>query len=201
MEKIDLTIGDSTLTVFVEKRDGVQWVALKPLCDALGISSQTQVRRLRKNPQFKVVSYDTPSEGGVQEMSCLPVEEIGMWVCNINASKVKLGVRAQLILFQRRLQVVIYEALMGRVTPEKMANLEERLEKALSLAQQSLDHTVKQATEIRQLTEDNKQLRLRISFVEAGTVRYEDAEASAAGTRMVQKRWANRARNLAKIMQ
>ena len=82
---------------------------------------------------------------------------------------------------------MIYNALTGKVTSEKMAALEKEFAKVTAWMQQ-------QDAKYSHIEAENVDLRHRLSSVEAGALRYEDAEASAAGTRMVQKRWANRDR-------
>ena len=164
MNKLNLTVGSQTLTVFVAERDGETWVAVRPLCEILGLQVQRQKQRLKSNPQFKVVTYVTPSGQGEQETICIPVNQVGMWICTINANKVKPEVKQQLIDFQMHLQVVIHDALTGRVTAEKMEWLEKQVAMLTSLVQQ---------------------LSQRLAH-------FEDTEASFAGSRMARQRWTCR---------
>lgn len=174
MNELDLVVGKQTLTVFVQEQDGEQWVAVKPLCDALGLASWRQKQRLESNPQFKVATYVAPSDSGMQEMISIPVKQIGMWICTINANKVKPEVKQALLDFQMHLQVVIHDALTGRVT----AGVIEKLEKIIAYLVARVE------------AQDE-----RIKYLEAGASRFEVAETKAAASRMAHKRWADKDRD------
>ena len=173
VKEVVLRTGDHEVKVFVNEQDGEQWVAVSPLCRALGIAENKQHRRIRVNPQFKVRPYGLPSEGGAQETLCIPVRQVGMWICTINANKVSDTVRDKLITFQEHLQVAIHDHLTGRVSLEVVTKMMETME--------NMGRTI-------------LQLQGEVAYLKAGQRRFELSERRAAGSRLSQERWAKRDR-------
>ncbi|SFK44921.1 P22_AR N-terminal domain-containing protein [Azotobacter beijerinckii] len=63
------------LTV-ITSPSGQRLVAMRPICEAIGISWQSQYNRIQRNQVLKegVVVMNTPSAGGEQETTCLPLD-------------------------------------------------------------------------------------------------------------------------------
>lgn len=125
MENIILNVGKYQLSLLINKHNDEHYVAVKPLCEALGLLAHKQVERLKRNPQFRGAHMGAPSSGGIQTTYCIPVCEVGMFLCTINASKVSEHIRPQLVEFQRHLQVVIHDHLTGNLTQERIKHLED----------------------------------------------------------------------------
>lgn len=104
-----------------------QHVAIAPICQAIGLDSYTQGRKIRANPQFSPQLMLAPSSGGMQETLMLPVEEVGMWLCGINALRVKEEVRDILVAFQKHCQVELHAAITGMAGTDRVAALEEQV--------------------------------------------------------------------------
>jgi len=113
MKNINLVINGKDLLVDVYSKDNKEMVAITPICQAIGIRPHMQAARLFKNSQFGPSHMSAPSAGGPQDMVFLPVEEVGMWLCTINARKVKAEVSEILIAFQKHCQVELTAALNG----------------------------------------------------------------------------------------
>lgn len=60
----------------------------------------------------------------MQDTLCIPVSQVGMWLCTINASRVSEDVRPKLLAFQEHLQIVVHDYLTGRLTSERLQKLE-----------------------------------------------------------------------------
>lgn len=83
--------------------DNQPYVALKPICEALTISWQAQLERIKRNPVLSkgIRVTRTPSNGGNQEMICLPLSMLNGWLFGINANRVKNSeIRQKLIEYQ-----------------------------------------------------------------------------------------------------
>jgi len=90
--------GDTILAV--ETEDGL-FVALKPICERLGIGWQGQHRKLSNQGRpWGMVHLMIPSAGGPQETTCLPVHLLAAWLFTVHPSKVNPEIRDSLIRYQ-----------------------------------------------------------------------------------------------------
>jgi hypothetical protein len=147
MENLQLNLGSYQLALAVSQNDGEHFVALKPLCEALGLDWEAQRKRTQRNPQFSTPVHMNGSwaqDGKNRDMLCIPVRQVGMWLCTINANRVSEHVRPKLLAFQEQLQVVIHDHLTGRLTMEKLQQMEQMINHLYALVES-------QAAEIRQL--------------------------------------------------
>ncbi len=81
---------------------GKDWVALKPVCDDIGINYQEQVDDLKDDPSFDC--RDIPmidAAGKPYQMTCIPHSKLYGWLYNINSNEVKPEIRGGLLQYQR----------------------------------------------------------------------------------------------------
>jgi hypothetical protein len=91
--------GDEILCVATP--DGV-YVAVRPLCERLGLSWPAQFRRLTSEKErWGVAQMATPSVGGEQETTCIPANRVAAWLFVINANRVKPELRDTIRAYQR----------------------------------------------------------------------------------------------------
>jgi hypothetical protein len=155
MNNLVLNIGQYQLNLLVSNHGGEDYIALKPLCEALGLSWPRQTKRTQGNPQFRCCLKAIPSAGGMQDMLCLPVLQIGMWLCTINANRVNDESRPKLLAFQEQLQVVIHDHLTGKLSMERLQSLEQSV-KILSEVVARLEF------KIHDLRTENAELRAQL---------------------------------------
>lgn len=128
MKQIELNVGGKNLIAEVSAFNDKQHVAIAPICEAIGIDTYTQGKKLKNNPQFMpqhILGHD--ALGREKEMLMLPVEEVGIWLCNINSAKVKETVKDILIAFQRHCQVELHAAITGMAGTDRVAALENQV--------------------------------------------------------------------------
>lgn len=140
MKSLDINVGGNAVTVLVQEHDGKPYFAVRPVCEALAIDFKSQLSKLKSNPQFSCGDITTVAGDGRQrDMVVLPVEEMGMWLCNINARRVKPEIREKLIAFQKHMQVVIHMHMGGFVSRELVEALRTELEEAKKAIQYLLE--------------------------------------------------------------
>jgi len=90
--------------------NGEIFIALKPICEAIGIDWERQRERLNEHPILGKVPaiQGVPSAGGMQETLCLPLDFIPGWLFTINPNQVSEAARPTLLLFQEH----CFKALM-----------------------------------------------------------------------------------------
>ncbi|NHN78579.1 hypothetical protein HA520_15045 [Azotobacter chroococcum] len=82
---------------------GEHLVAMKPICEAIGLSWRGQNERIQRHEVLKegMRVIRTPSTGGEQETICLPLDYLNGWLFGVDASRVKLEIRERLVQYQR----------------------------------------------------------------------------------------------------
>jgi len=82
---------------------GERLVAMKPICEAIGLQWEAQLKRIKRHPVLSqgMSVMDTPSAGGDQETTCLPLDYLNGWLFGVDASRVKPAIRERLVQYQR----------------------------------------------------------------------------------------------------
>lgn len=82
--------------------DSRRWVALKPMCETLGIDSWTQQRKLNSK-SWATTSMMTvvAGDGKTRDMAMVDSRSIPMWLATIDEHRVSEGARPKLIAYQR----------------------------------------------------------------------------------------------------
>jgi len=169
LAKFDLNVGGIAVEVFADPNSLKQWVAIAPICNALGLESYRQCQKIQSNPQFNPLHmWGVGSDGKTREMLCIPSDEIGMWLCGINANRTKPEVKDRLIVFQKRMQIAIYAAMTGKATEEMM----QVLVKEMHELRKSYAGIVAEMTAMKEREE-----------------RRDEIESSYAGSKLASRRW------------
>ncbi len=142
--------------ITVIEKDEQQYVAMKPIVEAMGLIWNKQLELIKRDPVLNkgVTVMGIPSVGGIQEMVCLPLNKLNGWLFKINAGRYT-GKRQEAIM---RYQEECYDVLFdyfhngGAVNP-----------RATDAQLQALIVTVQEEAYRRAVAElENKQLRRAI---------------------------------------
>lgn len=103
---------------FLCPRDGDNiFVAIRPVCDFLGIDHSSQIRNLKNDPEFlgsTVVNMTTVgADGKDREMVCLPLQFFFGWLAQIDHTKVKEEIRPTVIQYKIEVSNILYNHFMG----------------------------------------------------------------------------------------
>lgn len=161
MKQINIPYKDSTLITWLNEQDGKTWIALKPICERLGINWAAQFTKLKADPRFNCCDIATVAEDGRQrEMTALQVDQVYGWLYTINPKKISPESYQEIVSFQHYCTQVIYDATSGQVNTEVVKKLYETISR------------------LETLTERQEQ---RITRLEKELEEYHRREASAAG--------------------
>jgi hypothetical protein len=108
--------------VAVRDEDGVVWVPVRRLCEALGVALRAQLARIERDPVMNEVMRSvsvTVTDGRTFGMACLPLKYVRAWLFGINATRVKPELREKLIQYQREVIEVI-DRHFNRAVPDDM---------------------------------------------------------------------------------
>lgn len=98
------------IKVFSE--NGKYYVALKPICDAIGLGWGSQTQSIKKHPVLSsVVKHivTTGADGKQYDMLCIEFDYINGWLFKVNPAKLGGEVKGKVILYQRECYRVLAE--------------------------------------------------------------------------------------------
>ena len=106
--------------IAIQADDGQVYVSIRQMCSALGLDTQGQTRRIKRQTVLVdgykgVDNLSTP--GGPQHAYVLRVDLVPLWLSGIRSSAVKETIRPKLEKYQREAAKVLWEAFQeGRLT-------------------------------------------------------------------------------------
>lgn len=113
MDKHEKFLDFNGRKVFFLNADGQWWIAIKPICQALGVDYEAQRKRLRADP----ILSQLPSEQTVvaadrkpRMMVCLPEEFIYGWLFTIESKS------PDLVAYKRDCYHLLYQHFHGTIT-------------------------------------------------------------------------------------
>lgn len=149
-----------------------RYVAIKPVCEMLGIDYPTQTEVVKSHPIFSSNIGLIPTVGADEkqrEMLCISLKRFFGWIFTIHPNKVKEENRENLMKYQTLICDVLYEKFVEESEFYKMkSEQKEKLREQLDLIDESREKLRKQLKSVENLTwEDfkasNRQLRLSFS--------------------------------------
>ena len=103
------------------KSDSGDFVALKPIVEAIGLGWGSQYNRLNRDPILSegVSVMKMPFAGNAgQEVVCLRIDLLQGWLFTIDSARIKDDlVRERVLLYQRECFKVLHEHFTGRRSP------------------------------------------------------------------------------------
>jgi hypothetical protein len=112
-----ITVNFRNDTLFAVERDDGVFVAIKPICDSLGIAWQGQLQRVKYDPVLSegVTTVVIPSPGGAQETTCLKLELVNGWLFKIDSRRVQNeDAKQKLLTYQRECYGVLFQHFYGK---------------------------------------------------------------------------------------
>lgn len=82
----------------VRLRDGMIYISLADLCDAVGLNRRAQLRRIRADQDLRdgVVAFRVPTAGGMQEVPFLILEFVPSWITSVDRARAQPAVQERL---------------------------------------------------------------------------------------------------------
>jgi cob(I)alamin adenosyltransferase len=99
----------------------VPHVALKPICENLGIDWDSQRKRIERHPVLNsttVMITAVAQDGKLREMLMMPIKFLNGWLFGIDASRVKAEAKEAVIKYQRE----CFEVLANHFMPKQPAS-------------------------------------------------------------------------------
>ena len=120
-------------TLMFLSANGQWWIALKPICEALGVNYKRVHENLLSDPIYGQLSTNqgmVAADGKVRKMTSLPEEWIYGWIMQLQSSS------PDLIEYKKECHMVLYNHFHGTITGRK------ELLSAKAKAQQEMDEVM-----------------------------------------------------------
>lgn len=108
-------INNISLQVVADERE--QLVAVKPVCEILGVDFSAQRTKLKEHPLFSsimVLSTTVGADGKDREMVSIPLRYFPSWLFSINPNNVKEEIRENILQFQIKCNDVLFDYFFNR---------------------------------------------------------------------------------------
>ena len=104
------TVSFNNQSLITIEQNGVHYVAMKPICENIGIQWESQYNRIRRDNVLNSVIFImnmTGSDSKNYQMICLPIEYLNGWLFGIDINRCKPEIRDTLIKYKKE----CYQAL------------------------------------------------------------------------------------------
>ena len=103
------TISFNNQSLITVEQNGNHYVAMKPICENIGLAWEPQVLRIKRDEVLSqgMIVMIIPTNGGDQNMICLPIEYLNGWLFGIDINRCKPEIRDTLIKYKKE----CYQAL------------------------------------------------------------------------------------------
>jgi hypothetical protein len=125
--------------VYFVSVNGVWWVAIKPICDALGVDYEGQRKNLQEDKilgQLPSIQTVVGADGRLRKMVCVPEFFVYGWIFSIQSKS------DQLTDYKLKCYEILYNHFHGSMT-ESLNNLREK-----SAAEKEMEDIDKQLSEL-----------------------------------------------------
>ena len=107
--------------IAVQQPNGTVFVHFARVCENLGLSRPTQVRKVSAHAVLSkgLLTLPIETEGGTQQVQCLRVDLLPLWMAGLHASRVKEHLREKLERYQAEAAQVLWNAFGDRIVVEE----------------------------------------------------------------------------------
>lgn len=139
-----ITFYEDQLTVI--RNETGAFVAIRPICEALGIDDFAQRRKVQNDARFNWHHMlSVAGDGKQREMLCIPISQLNGWLFTINANKVKPEAREHLLRYQQECTDVLYRYFMpnGGTDEELERTVRAAVGEAMTVAMEPINREIR----------------------------------------------------------
>ena len=106
---------ETQLVTFIDK-SGKPFVAVKPICDAIGLNANTALKGIRNHPILgpdSAIQHHQVGNNQKREYLMLPIEYLNGWLFSIDIKRVSPEAQQKLMVYQKECYQVLYNAWFG----------------------------------------------------------------------------------------
>lgn len=174
LEVKEITFSDTKLIAIKDNKTGKVFTSIKKFCDDLGLKDHTkQISKINKDEVLKegVAILALPSNGGIQDVFCLDIEYIAMWLTSIKPNHCAEEIRPLLIEFKKKAQKVLAKAFLQDQQEQPKFNIPKNFAEALRLSAELAEKNEALETENKELKPQATLLKLFTDTTELKTLK------------------------------
>lgn len=143
--------------VAIEHDDGTIFVLFTRLCDNLGLDRRSQARRTQRHAVLDkgLVTLEVQTAGGPQQLQCLKLSLLPLWLSGLQTRRVKEEIQEKLIRYQEEAADVLWRAFKPQILHEETAIVSVNDSQAL----QQLQHIAEMGRAITRMAEQQIELQ------------------------------------------
>lgn len=105
------TVNFHNQSLITLQKDGIAYVAMKPICENIGLDWKSQFARIKRDEVLAqgMVIITTPTKGGLQEMLCLPIHYLNGWLFGVDTNRIKAEIKETLITYKKECYQALFD--------------------------------------------------------------------------------------------
>ena len=123
-----IAVNFNNQSLFATLVNDVPHVALKPICENLGLDFSAQVQKIKRHPVLNstmVMITAVAQDGKLREMLMLPLEYLNGWLFGIDSTRVKAEAKELVISYQRECFKVLANHFMPKAQAQPKINFDK----------------------------------------------------------------------------
>jgi hypothetical protein len=120
------TVKVNGVTIECPFENGENYIAVKAICEALGIDHQKQYERIKNDRKLSQLYTDTVyscgADGKQRQMFCIPLKYVFGWLFSIDETKINETSRENFIKYKDECYEVLYNHFFNRAKRQLEAN-------------------------------------------------------------------------------
>lgn len=111
--------------IAVQQSAGTIFVLFSRLCENLGLARRGQVLRVQRHAVLSqgLITLQVQTDGGPQQLQCLKLSLLPLWLSGVQASRVKEDLQDKLIRYQHEAADVLWQAFKPQIINEQRDEL------------------------------------------------------------------------------
>lgn len=158
--------------IFFINAEGIYWIALKPILDALNLEADRYLKKTKRDAFFSscldTLSIQVENNGIIQgrNMVCLPEQYIYGWICFLNSDD------KDLIEYKKTCYNLLYQHFHGTITNRKELLLEKKsVETEIHNIKASLKEQDEAYKKLQQLETKKKMISSQLNSMDAEIIK------------------------------
>lgn len=140
--------------------DGQPYVAMKPICENIGLQWEAQLKRIKRNPVLEtcmsIMDMQMPGDNQRREFAFLPLDMLNGWLFGVDVNRVREEIKPRLIQYQKECFGVLFRHFMpqrsegrpfnpaidyDRISPAQAQELKELVQAVVDTGKQTFGET------------------------------------------------------------
>lgn len=123
------TVNFHNQTLTTLEKDGNHYVAMKPICENIGLDWASQFTRIKRDEVLNsviVMITTTGADRKIYKMLCLPIQYLNGWLFGVDTNRVKAEIKETLITYKKECYQALFDYWHDGVAINPRATKDER---------------------------------------------------------------------------